>query len=69
MVWPFENLKNQLQAGGAGKSWQRHGLHVDGVGVGLPEKGSVVSKLRYIVQHRGGVLGLYRGIGPGTARR
>ena len=29
---------------------------------------SVLDRLRAVIRHRGGVLGLYRGIGPGTIR-
>ena len=29
---------------------------------------SALERARYVLKHRGGVLGLYRGIGPGLAR-
>lgn len=53
LVWPFENLKNQVQAGTVGNVKE---------GAGLGER------VRDILKNRGGVLGLYRGIGPGLAR-
>jgi hypothetical protein len=45
-------LKNQIQAKTAG-------VAVDA---------SWHERMRFIIQHRGGVLGLYRGIGPGLTR-
>ncbi|KAJ3235598.1 hypothetical protein HDU81_000298 [Chytriomyces hyalinus] len=56
MVWPFEVLKNQVQADMA--------ITVRGVEVAKP---TLMQRARYLVgQH--GVQGLYRGIWPGTLR-
>ena len=52
VVWPMENLKTQLQARASG----------------VPADASVFARARHVVAQRGGVLGLYRGIGPGLAR-
>lgn len=52
VVWPFELVKNQVQAGMAG----------------LPATSSLPARLSWVVNHRGGVRGLYRGIGPGVTR-
>jgi solute carrier family 25 carnitine/acylcarnitine transporter 20/29 len=52
LVWPFENLKNQIQANTAG----------------VPAGAGVAARARFVLAHRGGVAGLYRGIGPGLAR-
>jgi solute carrier family 25 carnitine/acylcarnitine transporter 20/29 len=51
-VWPFEVLKSQIQAGTPG----------------VPESAGWVERARWVVQNRGGFMGLYRGIGPGIAR-
>ena len=45
-------LKNQVQASAAG----------------VPANASALERARYVIKHRGGVLGLYRGIGPGLSR-
>ncbi|KAJ3025256.1 UNVERIFIED_CONTAM: hypothetical protein HDU68_007326 [Siphonaria sp. JEL0065] len=56
VVWPFEVLKNQVQADMP--------VTIDGKDVKKP---SLVQRTRYLVgQH--GVMGLYRGIWPGTLR-
>jgi len=52
VVWPMENLKTQLQARASG----------------VPADASVFARARHVVAQRGGVLGLYRGIGPGLTR-
>ncbi len=51
LVWPFEVLKNQIQAGVGG-------------GAGT----SALQRAAHVIATRGGVRGLYRGIGPGLAR-
>ncbi len=51
-VWPFENIKNQMQANTPGVR---------------PDAGWV-ERFRWVLKHRGGVLGLYRGLGPGSLR-
>jgi len=48
----MENLKTQLQARASG----------------VPADASVFARARHVVAQRGGVLGLYRGIGPGLTR-
>jgi solute carrier family 25 (mitochondrial carnitine/acylcarnitine transporter), member 20/29 len=53
LVWPFEVLKNQIQAG-------------TNAGAG-PNAGWAV-RARYAMASSGGVRGLYRGIGPGLLR-
>jgi len=45
-------LKNQLQCNAAG----------------VPPEAGALERARYVLKHRGGVLGLYRGIGPGLTR-
>lgn len=52
VVWPFEVLKSQIQAGTPGVR----------PGAGLLERA------QWVVATRGGVAGLYRGIGPGLTR-
>lgn len=52
LIWPWENLKNQVQAG------------ADGV----PKDAGWVQRARFVLRERGGVVGLYRGIGPGSLR-
>lgn len=52
LVWPFENLKNQVQAGTPG----------------VAANAGWVERARHVLRTRGGVVGLYRGIGPGSAR-
>lgn len=52
-MWPFENLKNQVQAG---------------AGSDLPAGTSTTERVRHILKNRGGFLGLYRGVGPGLLR-
>jgi solute carrier family 25 (mitochondrial carnitine/acylcarnitine transporter), member 20/29 len=53
IVWPFENLKNQIQAG---------------AGSDLPPGTSTMQRVRHILKNRGGFFGLYRGVGPGLLR-
>jgi len=52
VVWPFEVLKSQIQA----KS------------PGVPDGAGALERARHVLATRGGVLGLYRGIGPGCLR-
>jgi solute carrier family 25 carnitine/acylcarnitine transporter 20/29 len=52
LVWPFEVLKNQIQAGTPG----------------VAKDASVLDRARHAVKEKGGISGLYRGIGPGLAR-
>ena len=52
VVWPCEVLKTQLQARAPG----------------VPEDAGALARARHVLAQRGGVLGLYRGIGPGLLR-
>lgn len=52
VIWPFEFIKNHLQARAAG----------------VAADAGVFARARHIVAERGGLLGLYRGIGPGLLR-
>mmetsp|Transcript_4006 Transcript_4006/g.14897 ORF Transcript_4006/g.14897 Transcript_4006/m.14897 type:complete len:308 (-) Transcript_4006:62-985(-) len=52
LIWPWENLKNQVQAGAEG----------------VAKDAGWVERARFVLRERGGVLGLYRGIGPGSLR-
>jgi solute carrier family 25 carnitine/acylcarnitine transporter 20/29 len=49
VVWPFEVIKNQIQAERGGTT-------------------NAIDRIRNVIDKRGGVLGLYRGIGPGLLR-
>eukprot|EP01138_Halocafeteria_seosinensis_P007857 gb/GECG01008027.1/.p1 GENE.gb/GECG01008027.1/~~gb/GECG01008027.1/.p1 ORF type:complete len:321 (+),score=19.60 gb/GECG01008027.1/:1-963(+) len=51
LIWPFENLKSQVQA------------ETEGVAKGS----SWVVRAKHVIKEKG-VIGLYRGIGPGSAR-
>ena len=54
LAWPLEVLKNSVQAA----------LPMPG----LRNNASILERARYIVATRGGVLALYRGLGPGLLR-
>lgn len=51
IVWPFEVIKNQIQAGMAG----------------VATDASFMTRVKWVIANRG-VVGLYRGIGPGVTR-
>lgn len=53
VVWPFEVLKNQVQAG---------------TKVGDGQTATVLQRVKHIWKTQGGIFGLYRGILPGTLR-
>jgi solute carrier family 25 carnitine/acylcarnitine transporter 20/29 len=52
VVFPLETLKTQAQARAPG----------------VPDGASALARARHVLRDRGGVRGLYRGIGPGLAR-
>ena len=52
VVWPLENLRTQIQARAPG----------------VPDGAGVLERARHVLRERGGVPGLFRGIGPGLTR-
>ena len=52
VVWPLENLRTQIQARAPG----------------VPENAGVFERARHVLRERGGVPGLFRGMGPGLTR-